>query len=145
MSHGVAIMVAVVLAMVTLLLKVLAEARAVINMKIELFAIDDVVAESLTDVVTVRVIDLDFVMSVPSFVLVLSEVVLDDEALVVGIGGTVFILVNTNISAAVRIASELPIPIPYEEPGCSAAFGCRRLATFNCVRVLQARMPSDHV
>ena len=67
------------------------------------------------------------------------------EASVFGTSVDVLPDVNVNISTGVMTALEFPMSIPEEACSCCAPFGRRDLAVFNCDRVLQIRIPSDHV
>ena len=159
----VVVMVAVV---VVVVVKVLVWAGEVINMVLEVLAIDVrgmiVVIAMLDDVeiiVAAVVIALEFAVPVSYSVDVLSDVVVDAliDALagvlagviidvVFGIGVEVLADVNVNVCAAVMTALvEFPMPTTLEEFSCWAAFDCWPLAVLNCDRVLQAWMPSYHV
>ena len=90
------------------------------------------------------VIDLELVVPVSYFVSVLYDVVI--EAFAVNIGFELLTDLNVKVSTAVMPALEFPIPIPLEEEfSCSAPFGSRDLNVFNWDRVLQIRIPSNHV
>ena len=82
----------------------------VVNMTVGLVVVGvgaDVVTESLSDVVTGGVVNLEYVVLVSYFVEVLCDAVA--EALYVGIGVEVLADVNLNVSAAVMTALEFPL------------------------------------
>ena len=93
----------------------------------------------------------DEVLVIDAFgvVLIEADVVVDlrMDALA-GIGAVPTIgadVLNVNILAAVMAAVRWDTLAPTEEFSCGAALRSWPMTAFDCARVLQARMPSDHV